>query len=278
MFIALFVVFMLAGSILCLLDTFMPNILIPIVALGMRVMGIMLIWCGGMLLVGRETQTGADKLTGVTKQNEVIVIHQRKNGKSFILKGTFEPLEHIAVKNKKDWMIFKDTGGARNIAKHPVVFTNETVNYTIPEPIAQWLHKQKKKYGVENLKELKKLHDDLKHISTHNDLENIVALREVLSDPEKKQLLMNMSVSDLRNMRELLYNGEIMHFEGFEEFEEGAAPYDMESYTQKKITHRIWQYKNYQPMGGMGDYMKWVLAIIVLFIGGAIAYQIFVGG
>ncbi len=79
-------------------------------------------------------------------------------------------------------------------------------------------------------------------------------------------------------MSELLYDGEIIHMEDYEKFQESAAPYDMESYTQKKITQRIWQYKMYQPMGGAGDYMKWVLAIIVMFIGGAIAYQIFVGG
>ena len=278
MFIALFMMFMVTGTVLCMLDILLPGFLIPFVALGMRVTGIMMIWVGGILLVGRETSTGADKITGVSKPYEKLVFHQRRGGKTFILKGTLAPLEHIVVKNKKDWMVFKDTGSSRNLAKHDAVFTCETVSHTIPEDIAQWLYKQKFKFGVEGLKELRAMHDNLKSIRTHDDLFNIKELRDIFEDPEKKQLLMNMKIEDIRQMSELLYNGEVLHMEDYEDFQESAAPYDMESYTQKKITQRIWQYKMYQPMGAAGDYMKYILAIIVLFIGGAIAYQIFAGG
>jgi len=229
------------------------------------------------MLIAREIQTGADKLTALSKPHECIVCHQRKSGKSFLLKGEFAPLEHIVAKIRKDWMIFKDTGGYRDIAKHPMVFTNETVNYTIPEKIAEWLYQQKQKYGVNNLQELRDLHDNLKSVHVHDDLWNIKELRSVLEDEDKKQELWNMKIEDIRNMREMLYDGHTTHFDGFEEFEESAAPYDMESYTNKKITQRIWQYKMYQPMSGMGDIMKWVLAIVVMFIGGAIAYSIFTG-
>jgi len=268
----------MVGSILSILDILFPGVLIPVVAVGMRMMGLMMIGLGIFLLIGREVQTGADKLTMISKPHELIVCHQRKSGKSFFLKGEFAPLEHIVAKYRKDWMIFKDTGGHRDIAKHYVVFTNETVSYTIPETIAEWVYQQKQKFGVKNLNSLKALHDNLKSVHVHEDLYNIDELREILDDPEKKKILWDMSVEDVRNMRELLYDGQITHFDGFEEFEESAAPYDMESYTNKKITQRIWQYKNYQPMSGMGDIMKWVLAIVVLFIGGGIAYQIFFGG
>lgn len=278
MFIALFVMFLVGGSIFCLLDVIMPGVLIPFVALSMRVTGITLIFVGGFLLVSREIQTGADKITGISKPYEKLLFHKRRGGKTFILKGTLAPLEHIVVRNKRDWMIFKDTGGGRNLAKHDVAFTSETVSHTIPEVIAQYIYKIKYKFGVDNLKGLKELHDNLRHISSHEDLFSIAALKDVLNDPEKKQLLMEMKVEDLRRMSECLYDGEIIHMEDYEDFQESAAPYDMESYTQKKITQRIWQYKMYQPMGGAMDYMKWVLAIIILFIGGAIAYQIFLGG
>jgi len=278
MFIALFVMFAICGSILCVLDIMFPGLLLPFVAMSMRITGLMLIWVGGIMLISRETQTGADKLTGVSKPYEKLVFHQRRGGKTFILRGTLAPLEHIIVKNKKDYMVFKDTGGSRNLAKHDAVFTCETVSHTIPEDIIQWLHKQKDKFGVEGLKELQELYQNLKSIRTHEDLYNIPALRDILEDPVKKQTLMNMKIEDLRQMSDMLYTGEVIHMEDYEDFQESVAPYDMESYTQKKITQRIWQYKMYQPMGGAGDYMKWILAIIVLFIGGAIAYQIFVGG
>ena len=278
MFIALFVMFAICGSIMIFLDFLFPGFFLPIVALGMEIMGIMLIWTGAILLISRETSTGADKITGISKPYEKLVFHQRRGGKTFILKGILAPLEHIVVKNKKDYMIFKDTGGSRNLAKHDAVFTCETVSHTIPEPIAQWLYKQKTKFGVEGIKELDQMYNDLKHVRIHDDLYNIANLRDIMEEPERKQILMEMKIEDIHHMSELLYTGEIIHMEDYEDFQESAAPYDMESYTQKKITQRIWQYKMYQPMGGAGDYMKYILAIIVLFIGGAIAYQIFLGG
>lgn len=235
-----------------------------------------MIGAGGFLLIGRASMTGADKFINLSKPEEKIVIHQRRGGTGFILKGKLVELEHIVVKYGKSWMIFKDTGGNRRIAKHDVVFTNETVNHTIPEPIADYIYKIKRDFGVGGLKELNDLHNQLKNITNHEELYQLQQLRDILKDPEKRKVLMRMPIEEIRRLGELLYDGTIMHMENYEDFQESAAPYDLESYTTKKIAHRIYQNKMYMPLG-TGDWMKYVLAFGVLIILGAIAYQIFGG-
>jgi hypothetical protein len=268
--------FVFLGSFIGMLDMFFPEFFMPMVAFGLRFMGICLIWTGVILYVGRSKSTGGELFTKLPNPTKVIVLHERRGGSARIRQGIMDILEHIRVKD----MLFKDVGGGFRIAGHRVVLTKETVPHNIPEPIAQYIYQIRNKYKVENLEQLNILYGKLKSlkktdiIPLDKQLEMIPELAPVMNNPVGRQQLLEMDIKDLQQMAELLYDGQVMHMEDYERFQEAAAPYDLESYTKRREVHRILQMIHYKDVNAP-DWMKYIVIMFVVLIMGAIAYQIF---
>jgi hypothetical protein len=277
--------FMLSGTICVLLPWMMPvGTFVYVVWYGMTFMGIMMIWIGPMLLIGRMVGLHVHLFLPLPKVNEVISIHERRGGQAQFRRGRLDILEHIRLKD----MIFKDTGGGTRIGGHRVIKTMETVNYNLHDWTAQYLHNIKEKYMVDSPDKLRRVHLALKNLSEPlsnnvNSIESQLAaipeFKTVMTDPKyktHKEDLLRMSLSDLRSMAELMYDGQVIHYEDYETFQDSVSPYDMESYTKKKEIHRMMQTMNYRDTMQQ-DWMKWVLVIFVLVIAAGIAYAFFSG-
>jgi hypothetical protein len=282
MFFMIFIMFLLCGSICVMLPLLMPGYFIYIVFYGLQIMGLMMIWVGCLLYAARNVATGGYLLNEMSKPNQVLAMHERRGGTARLRKGTLDILEHIKLRG----MIFKDTGGGCRVAGHRIIHTKETVNHNIPDLLAQYIHQIHDKYMVDNPVKLKLLYEKLKNLhkpipgidisSVESQLMQIPELEMVMTDPVKKQMLLNMDLKDLQNMAELLYDGQIVHMEDYEKFQDAASPYDMESYTKKHEIHRMMQWFHYKDIN-TPDWLKYVTIIFILLIGGAIAYQIFGG-
>jgi hypothetical protein len=281
MFFLIFMMFLLGGTVCIMLPIMMPTMFMWDVFMGMVIMGIMMIWIGAMLYVGRSISTGGYLLNEMAKPLEVLTMHERRGGQGRFKRGRIESLEHIRV--GKD-MIFKDTGGGTRIGGHRIIKTNETVPHNIPDWAADYLYSIKNVYMVDNLEKLSILANKLKNlkapipgiVSLEEQLRGIPELSTVLQDARKKQVLLNMDVKDLRQMAELLYDGRIIHYEDYERFQESAAPYDLESYSKRRDVQRIMEMIHFRDINAP-DWIKWVIIIFVLFVGAALAYKM-IGG
>lgn len=283
MFLMILMLFGLGGTF-CIIYPWMlpPGTVEYVVWVGLTVMGLMMIWIGVMLYVMRAVMTHAHLIMALPKASEVISIHERRGGHGELRKGLIDALEHIKMKD----MIFKDTGGGTRVAGHRVIKTMETVNHNVPDWMVQYLFRIRKKYMVDSPEKLKALHLKLKDLKNpipgvmdiEQQLKMIPELKPVMEnedDSHKKELL-KMRVEDLREMAELLYNGEMIHYEEYEKFQDAAAPYDMESYSKRREIHRMMQILHYRDAMS-SDWIKYVLPLAILLILGAIAYQIFGG-
>lgn len=274
MFFRIFVSFVLGGTICILLPILYPMFFIWITFMGLIIMGLMLIWTGCLLYAARSITTGGYLLNEIARPLEVLSIHERRGGQGRLRKGMITELEHIRV--GKD-MIFKDTGGGTRVAGHRIIKTCETVNHNIPDWAAQYLYKIRKKYMIEEPEKLKILYDKLHGlknpipgvISIEDQLRMIPELNVVMQDEDKKKELLNMELMDLQQMAEMLYDGQIIHYEDYERFQEAAAPYDLESYTKRRDVQRILEMVHFRDINAP-DWMKWVIILFILFVGVAL--------
>jgi len=273
--------FLLGGSVCIMLPILMPEMFIWMVFQGLIIIGIMMIWIGCLLYAARSVSTGAYFLNELSKPGTVLSLHERRGGTGRLKKGLLAPLEHIIV--GKD-MICKDTGGRIRVAGHRIVKTTDTVNHTVPDWASQYLHIIKKKYMVDDLEKLtvlyKKLHD-LKQpipgvITLEDQLKLIPELNVIMQDPVKKQELLRMSLENLQQMGELLYDGQVIHYKDYERFQEAAAPYDLESYVKRRDVQRILEMIHFRDIN-TPDWMKWAIIIFILLIGAGLAYKM-IGG
>jgi hypothetical protein len=277
MFFMLFILFLMGGSICILLPVLMPDMFMWIVFMGMIIMGLMMIWTGCLIYAGRSVSTGGYLLNEMAKPNEVLTLHERRGGQGKLRRGTLEVLEHIKL--GKD-MLFKDTGGGIRVAGHRIVKTVETVNHNIPDWIAQYLHQVKIKYMVDDMEKIKILHTKLKALqkpipgvmTIEDQLKAIPELNVIMQDPKLKLELINMNLKDLQQMSELMYDGEIIHYEDYEKFQQAAAPYDMQSYTNRKGVQIVMEMIHFRDVNAP-DWMKYGVMILLVCIGGFFILQ-----
>ena len=281
MFFLLLIGFCAGGTLCILFPVLMPSFFNYLMFLMMMIMGIMLFWVGIILYAARSVMTGGYLLNEIARPSEVLTIHERRGGQGRLIKGLITELEHIRVGKK---MIFKDTGGGTRIAGHRIVKTCETVNHTIPDWATQYLYKLRKKYMVESPEKLNELYEKLRSLkkpipgvmSIEDQLKMIPELAIVMQDENKKKDLLDMPLIDLQQMAELLFNGQIIHYEDYERFQESAAPYDLESYTKRRDVQRILEMVHFRDINAP-DWMKYVVIIVILFVGAALAYRM-IGG
>ena len=89
--------FLATGSILCIIDFVIPGFFVPVVAIGMRFTGIMLIWCGVGIYVARATGTGGSLLIDLPNPNTVKLLHIGNSGAKLLNSVKSEPQSPISV-------------------------------------------------------------------------------------------------------------------------------------------------------------------------------------
>jgi len=227
----------------------------------------------GMIVGFRAIQTGANLFIDPVQKNGVILENKRRGRRAVFMRATMLDLELIRTKKK----IFKDTGGGHIIAGHDVRQTHETVGHDLPENISQYLYKIKNKYMVSNLPALKKLAEKLKGLkespvmSIERQLQAIPELNVAMNDPELKKELLAMDIKKLQKMEECIFDGEIVHYEVFEDFSDSVSPNELESFMNQHVSHRIAQAKAYNPKD-MTDWARLAIPMMIIMIGGALAY------
>jgi len=277
MFLALMLMFAFGGTICMLLPIMMPGMFMWEVFVGLIIMGLIMMWVGIIVYAGRSIATGSNMLNNLAKSGEVISIHERRGGQGKLRRGRLMPLEHIRIGKE---MIFKDTGGGTRIAGHRIIKTTETVNHNIPDWAAQYLYEIKKKYMVDGLDQLEKLAKQLKQLkrglpgiqTIEDQLKKIPELNVIMQDEEKKKVLLNMSLENLQTMSEMIYDGQVIHYEDYERFQEAAAPYDLESYTKRRDVQRIMEMVHFRDINAP-DWMKYAIVLFILLIGAGLAFQ-----
>jgi len=104
------------------------------------------------------------------------------------------------------------------------------------------------------------------------ELESIPELKNAMQDPQKREDICNMSVEQLRNMAEMLYDGQVVHMEDAEEFIDTATPNDVDTWVDQRFTRKMMQQKAYKPPGD-AEWIKWIPWVVMLMIGAAVAIQ-----
>ena len=280
--------FALAGFTVAFLDIFIPGFFVPVVMIGLRTTGWIMVLIGVMLKVSRSVNTGSHLLDDLPKNNEKIVLLEGNSGGRLIKvkKDIINTVVGTAKIHgfKKVRIRLHDTGGGTRIAGHEFSIGGENIGYTIPLGILQYVHKIREKYLVEERQqlidlgnELKGLKDPDRFVSLEMQLEKIALLKPVLADDRLRKQILGMKVEDLRNMNEVLYDGVVFNLKAYKDFDATTTPYGNEGIIDRKISHRIMEQQNYSAKP-MGDWGKLVIPMMILMIGGALAYLMITGG
>lgn len=113
--------------------------------------------------------------------------------------------------------------------------------------------------------------------SLEQQLEDIPELKKVMADPEKRKYLLSMSVDELRNMRETLFDGHTYHITDAYRFIDGATPNDVDSFVTQHISHRLDQNRAYQNPNAV-NWSMWIPILCVVMVVAAVAIQILRSG
>ena len=269
------------GTFFLGIDLFIPAATMPQMMLfSFRIMGLAFVPIGVFLLGVRLKTLGILGMVGIPKPGDVQLIHQRRGKSGYnakILKGRLEDLEHIVTRNK----IFKDTGGGFRLAGHDFRTTHEVICHDIPDWAGQWCYQIKKKYGVQNRRELDRLYNQLKNLDTSQDAEEqlrrIPELKDIMNDPKKCQDLLDTRMGDIKQMAELLFDGITHHKEELDEWIITAAPNDLDTWVDQRFTRKMMQMKSYSQAPG-SEWVKWVPWLVMMMIGGAVAMQMLGSG
>ena len=281
-FVMLLIGFASIGSILAICDIVFPGFFFPFVAVGIKMTGLILIWCGIGVYLARATSTGGYLFIDLPNPNNTLLFHIGNSG-ARILKAAKAELNSLLVKKKKHRMRIKDMGHGISVAGHEVQVSCQTAGFTFPLWLLDLIDKWKGKYGMRNKEEWQRVYDQLKEIKDSDTgfilekkLLDIDILKPVMADEKKKRVLLSMSGEQLRNMKELLFDGSTVNAKAYLDWDESANPYDNESIISRSLAHRAEQRTSYR-FGGATDWAKIVVPAAIILIMGAIAYQIFGG-
>ena len=250
--------------------------IIPMVAMGLKLTGFILVFLGVLLYQGRVSKTFGGQLVPLPDPSKTKCLHLGKSGAK-ILTGTKCEPNRIRVKSKDGrWMNIKDTGKSINLAGHDFTITFQDVGSNLPLWVCDLVDTWKQKYGIRNEQEFKDLYEMLSGVESYTDLESIPFLKPVMADPERRKRVFDMKLDDIRHMRERLFDAREVGVKEYLDWADEATPFDNEAIIDSSISQMRAQDQKLGDMQMM-DLMKWVLPIAVLFIVGAIAFQIFGG-
>jgi len=250
--------------------------ILPMVAMGLKMTGFIMVFIGVVLYQGRAKKTFGSQFIPLPDPNKTICLHIGKSSGKIMTGQKFEP-NRIRMKGRDGrWMNIKDTGKSINVAGHDFTVTAQENGSNLPFWVLDLVSKWKEKWNVRNEDEFKKLYNKIKGVESYLDVEKIPFLEPVMADPEKKRMILDLSLDEIRNMTELLYDGREIGVKEYLDWADEATPYDNEAIIDSTISQMRSQDQDLANMKMM-DLMKWVMPIVVLMIMGAITYQIFLG-
>lgn len=270
------------GLILLSIDVFIPfPFPLPFI-ITFKMLGIGMAAIGLMILGARISQTGVGAFLDIPNTKRVILMHERRGKHSpntFFIPAKLDDLEYIRAKNK----IFKDTGGGFRIAGHDVRRTHEMIGFDIPEWLSDYFYQIKQKFGTNDIKEihilkkaLMELRPPVPGMDMEDQLRSIKLLKPIMDDPTRKQILLDMKLNELRNMEQLLFDGEIHHNDEVEKFIESATPNEISVLEKQKFLNEKMEEKHYRDVGEH-NIGQWIGPVLLLMVGGAIAAAIVAG-
>jgi len=276
-FLMLLISFGAIGSILCMIDTVIPGFFIPAVAVMVRWVGVILIWAGVLVYVGRQSSTGGGYLGDLSNPGRTLCLHVGKSNGKLLKARKTEPnrLKARGV-GRSGNMNIKDMGECINVAGHDLVITTQDDGHTVPLWLCDLIDSWKKRYGVKNENDLNRLYNEISKIKSYTDLDKIKFLEPVMNDPEKRRQILDLSIDDLREMKERLFDARTVNVKSYLDWAEGATPYDNESLIESEVAHHRAQDNSLRYLGGM-DLGKIAVPLFIVMIGLGIFY-IFVNG
>jgi hypothetical protein len=278
---ALAACFILIGSIFLSLDMILPFIIPPStnfyidfvsihsqLIFPLELMGIIFVCIGLVVFLLRSWQTGTSMFHDLPNSRVVPLIHSRNQGldpDASFMKGIRLDLEVIRAKGK----LIKDTGGGFRIGGHGCRRTYETIGFTVPEWLSEYLHKIKDKYGLKNSDEFRGLRKSLKLLDESKDketqLKTILLLKPIMESPVHKKALLAMSWKSLKDMDEALFDGVTHNGDEVELFIDSATPNEQDILEHQTFLNAMDRQHRYRD-GGATDWGKWMPWIIIMLI------------
>lgn len=268
--------FVFVGCLIMIFDWISLNFLgfyiFPMVNMGLKFTGFILVFLGVLLYQGRASKTFGSQFIPLPDSNKTKCLHLGKSGARIFTGEKTEPNRIRAKAKDGRWMNIKDTGKSINLAGHDFTITVQDVGSNLPLWVCDVVSKWKEKYGIRNEQEFKDLYEMISGIKSHAGLESIPFLKPVLADKDKKSRLYCMDLDDLRHMRELLFDGREVGVKEYLDWADEATPFDNEAIIDSSIAQMRSQDANLKTQDII-DFMKWVIPIGTLIILGAIAYN-----
>jgi hypothetical protein len=265
--------FILFGMSFLLCQYYLPPI--PGMITSIQLMGAMFIGIGIIVLVVRDHATGGGYWMDLPHVDHTICIHSQIANKRLDPNAKFIVAKDIGLgllkaKNK----VFKDTGGGFRIAGHDVRRTHEKLAADIPEWAGQYFYQIKQKWKCSNEEEMKEMYDILRKIkppipgvmSILDQLGMHKIFYEALQDPVSKAHIEKMSIDDIHNMTEYLFDAETVHMEDVEYFINLAKPNELDTWIDQEVTRGERERKTYRDPAKKIDWNSIALPLGIFFI------------
>ena len=276
MLVALGMLFLLLGILLSSFDIFLPaypqEMLIIIFSL--RIFGMMMSFLGTIILGMRIIGTNVGMWLDLPSDKWINLIHSHIRGTdpdAKFLKARRLDLETIKAKNK----LFKDVGGGFRIAGHTCRRTYETIGFTVPDWLSDYLHRIKEDYGLTNSDEFRDLKKALRGLtdpkvhpftSIESQLNEIPLLKPIMNDPVNKKVLLDMNIDKLKNLEYMFYDGVTHNGDNVEQFIDSATPNEIDLLEGQTFMNEMDRNKNYLK-GNNTDwakYMPWLIMAMLV--------------
>lgn len=284
MLFGLCMLFLMLGLLMSTFDLFLPpypsQLLILVV--GIRVMGMMLLFIGLIIIGARMIGTEIGMWFELPSNKWINLIHSHIRGTdpdTHFIRAKRLDLETLKSKKK----LFKDVGGSFRIAGHSCRRTYETIGFTMPDWLSSYFHKIKEVYGLKNSDEFKKLKEQLKALvepTSFNTLENqlskIDLLKPVMNDENRKKVLIDMPLEQLKNLEFAFYDGVTHNGDDVELFIDSATPNELDVLEGQTYINEMERTHHYRDKS-QSDFVKYIPWMIVMMFAMAVVIMIVKG-
>jgi hypothetical protein len=286
MIFALGMLFLIIGLLLSSFDIFLPSYPreLLILVVGLRIMGLMFNFLGVIIIGMRIMGTDISMFMDLPTDKHINLIHSHIRGTdpdTKFIKARRLDLETLRSKKK----LFKDVGGSFRIAGHSCRRTYETIGFTVPDWLSHYFNKIKETYGLVNSDEFKELKEQLKLLSDprnapfktiEEQLKEIKLLKPIMEDMEKRQVLLDMDIKQLRDLEFMFYDGVSHNGDGVELFIDSATPNELDILEGQTFMNEMDRQKMYRDKGTT-DWMKYMPWMIIMMFAAVIVIMIMKG-
>lgn len=223
---------------------------------------------GLVILFVRLRTTGSSTLINLPKEDMIKCFHQPGHSNNTkILDGKLLTDNII----KAGDLLINYKGGGFRIAGHECIRVHGNVASNIPEWLGEVITRYREKYKVNNIIKLWNLYEALQDLDSDietypllSQLKEIPELKDALDDPISRNSIIDMSVSDLRQLSEEIWDGKVVRLDPeIDDFIQTATPAYIDQYAKKEYISRKNRDKFTKSQSQI-DWGKWALPIGIL--------------